>query len=199
MLRSRVSICPRHAKCRCKILPFLTVLFTSNPTWFIVLKLDNCQNYQHSAILVISTWFRRRWKQFSKKFSIISTSLKPNDLGIYGPFYHISVHSGHLHINSQPSWKLAINRQKHYILVVLEAFMKSEKYKICGGTAKKIPRSPKHLLIIHLRLLNFFPVSISLFISKCINSKKHKIIAFLRIFRRILAHFLFPPPRNKYI
>jgi len=58
-----------------------------------------------------------------------------------GLFYHISVHSGHLHINSQSSRKVAINRQKHHILVVLEAFMKSEKYNICGGTAKKIPRS----------------------------------------------------------
>jgi len=85
---------------------------------------------------------------------------------------------------------VAINRQKCPILTLLESFVKSEKYKICGGTAKKIQRSQKHLQTINLRLLKIFPVSISLFISKCINSKDTKFIAFIHTFRHILAYFV---------
>jgi len=103
VLRSRVSIRPQHAKCRYKILPVLTVLFSSYsqaiwyPSYLSSLEtprvsnfsFDNCQHCQHFTIFEISTWFGRRWYQFWNFFSNPCTSAKSTFIGIY---WHIWLH-----------------------------------------------------------------------------------------------------------
>ena len=103
------------------------------------------------------------------------------------------------HIYSKPSQKVGINRQKRHILAVLEAFMKSEKIQNLRRYRKENSKIWETFLDYQSETLEFFSSLDITFHLKMYKFKRHKIVAFLRIFRRISAHFVCHHHGIKYI
>jgi len=74
--------------------------------------------------------------------------------------------------------------------------MKSEKIQNLRRYRKENSKISETFIDNQSEAVEFFSSLDITFHLKMYKFKRHKIIAFLRIFRRILAHFYFPPPRN---